>query len=531
MHKTALLGRRGVTTGLAAIACLRPARGAEPPPRQRTLIVGLDIGDTVTFDPARQIDYTPPLTLAACYDTLVTFSPGQYQAVAPSLAEFWERTPDGDGWRFTLRGDARFASGNRVTPDDVAFSLTRLLAIGAPPAHFLDNISAVSASGPDTVDVILRDAARPLLPYLAAPTFAILEKAALEGREQAEPASAWLSQNSVGSGDYALRSWQRRDHIELEANPHGWRGAPAYNRILIRHVPDSTAQLRALERGDIDVAFNLIPAQLDQLQTDATLRSETTRSLDMVYLALNGDASRSKPLALRAARQAVAYAIDYDDLIGRMLGGKAVRPASFLPVGLPGSDQGTAASIGYRQDLDLARTLLAEAGLADGFTFELSYGDAAIAGLSYDTLARKLRTDLGRVGIVVKPVPMNAYAFRDAYFGGTLQAALAFWTSPVVAAGFWARAATVRIGGRLGLEAPASLGELIAQAEAEADPVAQRSLWLDYQKAMVSLAHEIVLFQPDYQVAVRRAVASFPLTAAGWMADLAAASPATAAPG
>ena len=523
MHAMANFGRRALVTGLAATPLLRPARAADQPTRRRTLILGLDIGDTVTFDPARQIDYTPPLTLVACYDTLVTLTPGHYQAVAPSLAEYWERTPDARGWRFTLRADAVFATGNRVTPDDVAFSLARLLAIGNPPARYLDAIADIQPSGPDSVDVVLKDPDRPLLPYLASPPFAILEKAVLDSQNGSE--SAWLSQNSAGSGDYVLRAWQKRDHILLDANPHAWRGAPAYDRILIRHIPDSTAQMRALQRGDIDVAFNLLPTQLDQLQTDGTLRIETSRSLDLVYLALTADPSHNQALAQRPARQAIAAAIDYDDLIGRMLGAKATRPASFLPIGLLGSTAGTAS--GFRQDLDGARALLAQAGRPDGFTFDLAYADAAIAGLPYDTIARKLRTDLARVGIAVTPVAMNPYAFRDAYFAGKLQAALAFWTSPVVANGFWARVATERLGGRVAMAVNPALADLIARAETETDAEAQRGLWLDYQKAMVSIAQEIVLFQPEYQVAISRAVATFPLTAAGWMADLAAAQPAT----
>ena len=51
-------------------------------------------------------------------------------------------------------------------------------------------------------------------------------------------------------------------------------------------------------------------------------------------------------------------------------------------------------------------------------------------------------------------------------------------------------------------------------------------LYREYQKRMVDFAHHIVLVQPVYQVAVRKSVGGLNLTAAGWMADLAAAKPA-----
>ena len=64
-----------------------------------------------------------------------------------------------------------------------------------------------------------------------------------------------------------------------------------------------------------------------------------------------------------------------------MLGGKAVKPASFLPIGVRGSTEAIAKEIGFHQDLDRAKSLLQKAGMPDGFEFELSYGNATIAGI------------------------------------------------------------------------------------------------------------------------------------------------------
>src|SRR5689334_6016858 len=69
--------------------------------RKDTLVLGIDISDTITLDPARLAQYTSPMTVAAAYDSLVTLTPGDYISVKPSLATKWARTPDGKGWRFT----------------------------------------------------------------------------------------------------------------------------------------------------------------------------------------------------------------------------------------------------------------------------------------------------------------------------------------------------------------------------------------------------------------------------------------------
>src|SRR5215475_7061115 len=88
-----------------------------------TLVIGIDISDTITLDPARQAQYTPPMTLLAAYDMLVTMEPGDYINLKPALATKWERTPDGKGWRFTIREGVKFASGSEMTVDDVKWSL------------------------------------------------------------------------------------------------------------------------------------------------------------------------------------------------------------------------------------------------------------------------------------------------------------------------------------------------------------------------------------------------------------------------
>ena len=133
---------------------------------------------------------------------------------------------------------------------------------------------------------------------------------------------------------------------------------------------------------------------------------------------------------MKEARQAIGYAIDYDGIINSLLGGKAVRAASFLPIGLRGSTEEIAKEIGFHQDLDRAKALLQKAGLPNGFEFQLSYGDAAVSGISYAVLAQKIQSDLARVGIKVTLNPMDQVNLRTQYTGGKSTAVLTFWNPP-----------------------------------------------------------------------------------------------------
>jgi peptide/nickel transport system substrate-binding protein len=497
--------------------------------RKDVLVIGLDIGDTVTLDPAKQNNYSPPLTLAACYDTLVTLDPGEYTTPKPMLATAWARTPDGQGWRFTLRPDAKFSSGNPLTAEDVKWTFDRIVGTRDQTAFYIGNVSDVKVVDPHTVDILLKKPTEPILDILAAPGFGILDSktvTAQGGRTDAsDKATEWLNAHTAGTGAYTMTAWARNAQIQLARNPHSWRGQSPYARVVIRHIPDSAAQLLAVQRGDVDVAFNLIPEQINSLKGEKQVRVEKLESLDFVYLALTQEAELNKALAVKEARQAIAHAIDYDGIRTKLLGGEATRPASFLPVGVLGSTQADADRLAPKENLDLARQLLQKAGLADGFEFDLSYGQAVIAGISYGTIAQKLQSDLARVGIRAKLNPMDQVNMRTQYIGGKASAVITFWNPPAVNNYLWAGAATQRVAKRVHWTPSDEMLKLVGDATGEPDRTRQAELWVEFQKQLVDQANLVILFQPVYQVAVRDTVAKFPLTAAGWLADVNKARP------
>src|ERR1700744_3123580 len=97
------------------------------------LVLGISFADTVTFDPAHEFNYVAPVIVAACYDALTTVAADDF-SLQPAAAASWERTPDGKGWRFHIRENMKFATGNAVTADDVKYSLDRVIYSGDQPA-------------------------------------------------------------------------------------------------------------------------------------------------------------------------------------------------------------------------------------------------------------------------------------------------------------------------------------------------------------------------------------------------------------
>ena len=280
-----------------------------------------------------------PITIHATYETLVTMAAGDYETSTAAARHQMEQVDGGNAWLFHLRQGVKFHSGNPFTAVDVKFTLDRLKALKDNPAELAENIKSVSVVDIHTVKVTMVDKAQPLLNLLRLPD---LRHHGFEGR-----ARPWRQQRRrrrhqgqgervaqpepAGTGPYILTQWERNAQITLKQNPDYWRKPVAFERVVIKHFPESTSQVLAVKRGDIDAALNLTPPQLDGLKTDKSLKLIEGTSLDFVYMTLTGSADLNKDLAKKEARQAVAYGIDYDGLIKGLMKGYATRPPTFIP--------------------------------------------------------------------------------------------------------------------------------------------------------------------------------------------------------
>ena len=201
--------------GAAAVSLALPHGSAFAQTRKDTLVLGLDISYTLNLDPARALNFTGPETVSAAYETLLTFSPGDYINLKPLLATEWKRTPDGKGWRLTLREGVKFASGNVMTADDVKFSIDRVVNLKDQPSQYLTQPRARSTSStcqdrrshpqgsggadPDDLD--------------AAPDFSILDRKTVEAlggtsaadAKDKDKASAWLESGIPPAPDPSSR--------------------------------------------------------------------------------------------------------------------------------------------------------------------------------------------------------------------------------------------------------------------------------------------------------------------------------------
>lgn len=525
-----LLAAAGLGGMAASMGAVRFAYSADG----KVLVVGLDISDTNSFDPGRQFVYSAPITMHACYDSLVTMKPGQYETVLPSLATSWELADDGATLVFHLREGVKFSTGNPLTADDVKFSLERLINLKDNPAELASNIAGIEVADAQTVKIASKDKTQPLLTLLVGPTFAIYDSKTVQENggtsaadaDTTDKATAWLDHNSAGSGPYVLTRWEPNAQIVLEANANYWGDASKFSRIVLQHIPESATQLITLERGDIQAALNLTAQQLDGLKDNPDIKLVEGTSLDYVYMTLTSSADLNPALGIKEARQAIAYAINYDEIIKGLIGGYATRPPSFVPNGLGGMTEELTKEIGYKYDPDKAKALLKQAGLENGFSFDLSYGDASVAGTTYALLAQAIQSQLAAVGITANLQPLDQATARDKYRAGDLASFLTFWNPDAPEAWTWASASVQRVADRVRWKVPPELTELVGKAGGATDPDEIRKLYREYSEALIDNTNYIIVFQPVYRVAVSKSITGWEMTATGWQVDLGAVGPA-----
>jgi peptide/nickel transport system substrate-binding protein len=441
-----------------------PAVVTEPPaaPVGGTLVIAMNLDDVVTLDPAYAGETTNLFIHINTYDTLVDIRPDDLNTIVPRLAESWEVNDEFTEFTFHLRKDAKFASGNPVTAEDVVFSWNRLLNVAGAPAFNLDGVGKVEAVDEFTVKMTTaagEDGKLIALPQFLSsasnPSLGIQDSKLVKengGTDAADAATTdkakeWLDQNSAGSGPFILTRWSPKADIELVANKDYWKGAPKFDKVVITHVSDPTTQLQMLEKGDADMIGELSRDLVEQAKANPDITLTVDQSLDENYLAMTyacpDEVKAADPAAFaelqspesfeilckKEVRQAIAYAIDYEGIAKAVLNGYAVRAPSIIPIGIMGVDPAKTQG----RDVAKAKELLAAAGYADGATIDLYYGSNSVR----DIVAAKLQSDLAEAGITVNLKPLEQSVYLTQMRAQQLPMAFGGWTPDYLDVTMW----------------------------------------------------------------------------------------------
>jgi len=403
------------------------AATAAPISAENTLTIDNNIDDMITLDPAVVYEYSGIQVVHNVYQTLVTFIGSDLQTIKPGLADSWEIKDAGDHWELTfkLHPGNKFASGNPITADDVVYSFNRVLAINGSPAFLFTDVAgltpdSVKAVDPETVQINLPKTASPgaFLAVLTNTVAGVVDSKVVKEHEGSDNAASWLLDHSAGSGAYNVDHWTKDVEVLLTANPNFNGPKPALSSILISHVPESSNQLTALQKGDADIAMNLTAEQLATLSGDAT--SVKGSDLRLFYLGMN---VAMKPLDKVEVREALRMAIDYDGIVNDLLSGNAEKVQTIIPKPMFGYNSDAP----FQQDVEGAKALLQKAGVSN-VTLEMMIPEgAAPGGVQWSDLGAKLQSDWAQIGVTVSIKQVSFAELLTAYRAQKATLALLYW--------------------------------------------------------------------------------------------------------
>ena len=386
------------------------------------LIVGLP-GDMVLADPTLVSDSNSSYIQENVVEGLVGLQPGTTSKVVPVLAASMPTvSADGKTYTFTLRTGVTFHDGTPFDSAAVKYNYDRQQNA---PAALQDaynyyygavfgwgsksNILSIDTPDASTVTFHLGTPQSNFLLAQVLPQFGIQSPTALKAgdADNPDPSKSAYAQGTggtgksmVGTGAFMFKEWVPNDHVTIVKNPTYWNTSAAAHLDTITYKPyaDQTAELNALQAGDIDFAQTIAPNSVATIKADPTLQViDRGESCNEGLLQMN---LKHAPFDNKLIRQAIAYALNKQSYIDAFYAGLAVPADNWMPLNTL-----------YAKPLNLptydpvkAKALIAQSGLSpDKLSLTFYYPSDVARPYMPDPkgLAQAIATDLEAVGFKI----------------------------------------------------------------------------------------------------------------------------------
>lgn len=329
-----------------------------------------------SLDYAYAFDYADNQVLANVCESLLRLNPDF--SLTPSLAESFEH-PTPTTWVYSIRDGVTFHDGTALTAADVVASLSRHLdpAVGSSWYSVYQNVAAIEQTGDREVTVTMNTPDSQFNLAMGGSAGVIESAATLE----AKGADYGNSTGGVNcTGPFALAEWKSGESITLTRYEDYWDDSlrARAGEVEFVFMGDATARVNALKSGSVDGSWLTPIDAVEQLRASEkgdALFAPTTAVGQLVVSDLEG------PLGDVRVRKALMLALDRDGILQAAVRGvgEVTDVHTTESVWGEASDAARTAAFDdvthYEQDLDEAKRLIAEAGVAGE---ELTYVTAPI---------------------------------------------------------------------------------------------------------------------------------------------------------
>ena len=374
-----------------------PGTGEPTPGGEITVVVPTDAS---SLDPISGVSGYDHMSLYPLYDRLLNFEPETLEPI-PGLATSWDQ-PDPQTLVLQLQDGVTFHDGTPFDAEAVAYNLNRALTLETSSVKAdLAMIESVEATGPLEVTIHMNRPDASLLLILADRPGMMVSPTA------AEASGADFGLNPVGTGPFKLVEWRSGDRLILEKNPDYWQaGKPYLDGLTIRYLADTTTVVNALRTNEVDVVLKFPAAEVATIDVaDLDVSVHPSLGTELCYFNFS-----RPPFNDPRVRRAAALAVDREALNGAHAYGLAQPASQVFPPGYWAADPALADAFPF--DLDEAKQLMADAGLADG---------VSIKGLTYTGTAQTqvmeiMQAMLGEIGIDMSVETVDVATATSTFF-------------------------------------------------------------------------------------------------------------------
>jgi len=444
------------------------------------------------------------------------FKNGKTLEPEPDLVSSYEQQGD-RSYVFHIRQGVRFANGKELVAEDVRATIESLNVpdLNSPYIELAERVAKIEIMDKYSLKLELKEPYSPLLVEL---NLGILPAELARKKTQLE------TNELIGAGPYRITKWVPGTEITLSRNESYIGPKPYFEKINFRIIPEDITRLMSLEKGEIQLVQTPIPPdELERLKANPRLKVIAQPGTNYTYMGFN---LRDPVLAKPLVRQAIAYAINRDEIVKCLLKKSASKADTLLSPRHWAYEPDVKK---YEYNPELAKKLLDQAGYPARGTqgpsrFKLSYKTSQNQLRLW--IAQAIANQLGKVGIDVEVRSLEFGTLFSDIQAGNFQIFTLTWVGVVEPDIFYTVFDSQSIppkGANRGYYSNPEIDRLVTDARAAQDRSERKALYSEVQKILATdLPYVSLWYSTDIAVCDQR-LEGFELGAGGEWTSLAAA--------
>ena len=325
------------------------------------------------------------------------------------LAESYDISEDGTVYTLKLKDGLTWHDGEAITADDMIFTLdvcsdtnngaagTNIVLVGEEPVSYekTDDL---------TVTITLPAPSASYAELLG--TLTLIPEHVFEGNTSITSSQANLL--GIGSGPYKLSEFVQDQYLVVEKYEDYYMGAPSIDTVTFRIISDMAAQEVALANGEVNFLELANSQAVAKYSSDPNYTVVQYPEGRVNYMAVNKFCPTFEDPRVV---EAVFAALNQEEIIAGAYGEGMAVPANTILSNATNYYDSTIE--GYKQDVEKAKALVAEAGL-EGKTMTLYFNSERVY---MKETAQIIQQQLKNVGITLDVIPLESAGFFEKVFG------------------------------------------------------------------------------------------------------------------